>query len=288
MTIRVEVARDWLHLLDLLFSGSWNSDLRRHRSPYVFHGSHDASFPLQTSLQRLGGDLRGSERHLLRNFRKYARDGAGRHGEDGDSLWHWLALGQHHGLPTRLLDFTYSPLVALHFAARELRHFAHDGAVWMVDHTATNAHLPAALHTLLTDEGSQVFTTDLLGRAVSAGVSHSAFDTTALDGLERLSDSGFLLFLEPPSLDERIVQQFALFALLSSPEASTEAWLAERPGTCVKLIIPAVLKWQIRDHLDQSNVNERTLFPGLGGLARWLQTYYTTPPPDIRSPEDRP
>lgn len=278
MTIQVEVARDWLHLLDLLYAGSWNGDLRRHRSPYVFHGSHDASFPLQTSLQRLGGDLRASERHLLRNFRKYARHDAG-----GDSLWHWLALGQHHGLPTRLLDFTYSPLVALHFATREPHHFTHDGAIWMVDHVSSNAHLPGVLHTLLTDEGSQVFTTDLLGRAVPAPTVHGVFDGAELGHLESLSPSAFLMFLEPPSLDERIVQQYALFALLSSPEPSPGDWLADRPSTCIKLIIPAALKWQIRDHLDQSNVNERTLFPGLGGLARWLQVYYSTPPAEAES-----
>ncbi|GGR06542.1 FRG domain-containing protein [Deinococcus ruber] len=274
MTIRVEVARDWAHLLELLYTGSWNQELRRHRSPFVFHGSHDARFALQTSLQRLGGNIRSSERHLLRNFRKYAqRDVSG-----ADSLWHWMALGQHHSLPTRLLDFTYSPLVALHFATRELHHFTHDAAVWMVDHVASNAHLPVPLHRLLSDEGSQVFTIELLQRAVPHLSGPGSFDAAGLSDLEHLGDQDFLMFLEPPSLDERIVQQFALFGFLSSPEAPVETWLDERPGTCVKVVIPAALKWQIRDYLDQSNINERTLFPGLGGLARWLQGYYTTPP----------
>src|SRR5262249_23019531 len=41
-----------------------------------------------------------------------------------------------------------------------------------------------------------------------------------------------------------------------------------------KIVIPANLKWQVRDHLDQCNINDRMLFPGLDGLCSWLKRFY--------------
>ncbi|UQN09716.1 FRG domain-containing protein [Deinococcus sp. QL22] len=264
----------WTHLLDVLYADGWNSSLRRHRSPYVFRGSHNASFTLQTSLQRLGGDPAETERHLLRNFRKYAHQESVR----GDTVWDWLALGQHHGLPTRLVDFTYSPLVALHFATRMPSQFTHDGAIWRVNPARVHGRLPTPLRDALADEGSQVFTVEMLQSVMSLRGTAASFSAAPLSELAALSDTPFLTFLEPPSLDARIIQQFALFALPSTPELQVEAWLEAQPHAALKITIPADLKWQIRDHLDQANITERTLFPGLAGLAHWLTLYYTTPP----------
>ena len=250
-------AGSWLDLHELLFADSWNEELGLHRSDYAFRGRWDAGDDLGTSLKRLGGNASSLEGHLLRNFRKYAA----RDAVPVDSLWNWLALAQHHGLPTRLLDWTYSPFVALHFATSRRERFDQDGAVWMANYVGAHEEAPRELRDLLEHEGANVFTTEMLG---------------AIGGLrefDRLGDD-FVVFVEPPSFDERIVNQYALFSLMSSAEASLDEWLAERPKLVRRIVIPAELKWEVRDKLDQSNINERVLFPGLDGLSRWVARYY--------------
>ena len=50
--------------------------------------------------------------------------------------------------------------------------------------------------------------------------------------------------------------------------------MRSHPQLYRKVVVPAELKWEVRDKLDQANINERTLFPGLDGLSRWLVRYY--------------
>jgi hypothetical protein len=249
----------WPELNERLFEGSWKADLRRFRSSYAFRGQSDVRGDLKTSVARLGGNL-DLEAHLLRNFRKYAQHQAA----PGDSVWNWLAVAQHHGLPTRLLDWTYSPYVAMHFATENVADQAADGVIWCVDYVQTNALLPDTLQRILAEEGSFVFTAEMLERAAAT-----------LAEFDRLSQQTFVAFFEPPSLDERIVVQFALFSLVSNYKLGLDTWLANYPHVCRKIVIPSSLKWEVRDKLDQANITERVMQPGLDGLSRWLKRYYT-------------
>jgi hypothetical protein len=260
--IQTVTVSSWAQLIDELYRDSWDRGLDRFRSPFVFRGVCDAASELTTSLMRLGDgreDLSRIERHLLRNFRKYAHAEGGA----GPSIWNWLALAQHHGLQTRLLDWTFSPFVAMHFATDDPAKFDRDGAIWCVNHIRTNQLLPDPLKREADREGSCVFTVEMLNDVAPA-----------LEDFDNLARDLFVVFMEPPSLDARIVNQYALFSVMSSPSANMCDFLEQHAGVARRILIPASLKWEVRDKLDQANINERMLFPGLDGLTRWLSRYY--------------
>lgn len=250
----------WNSLQDALFAGSWDADLGRYRSRCAYRGLSDATYRLETSLIRLGGPYWDLEHHLLRNFRKYAH----RSVVERQTLWHWMSVAQHHGLPTRLLDWTYSPLIALHFATANPEKFHLDGVIWVVDYRETHRLLPSDLRLALEKEGANVFTVDLLANLLPD-----------LASLQRADGEDFLFFFEPSSIDDRIVNQHAFFSVSSNPRLALDAWLSRRPSLLRRILIPAALKWEIRDKLDQANITERVLFPGLDSLSSWLKRHYS-------------
>jgi hypothetical protein len=167
-------------------------------------------------------------------------------------------------MPTRLLDWTYSPFVAAHFATAEVDRYDVDGVVWCVDFVGVHRRLPHALREELSKENSDVFTVEMLAEVAPT-----------LARFDEISKDRFLLFFEPPSMDSRVVNQFALHSVISSADGLVTEILEDQPDLCRRVIIPRELKWEVRDKLDQANINERVLFPGLDGLARWLARYYS-------------
>jgi FRG domain len=257
--MQMKTVGSWRELDDAIQDPGIGRHEHRVHSTLVFRGLARSSYSHVSSLARLSGDYHRLERHLIRNFRKYAHREA-----PGPTQWDWLSLAQHHGLPTRLLDWTFSPLVALHFATAT---WADEDAVLLaVDCEGAHALLPETLHAGLSRESALVFTTEMLA-------DHAA-DLDELDDIGRDADP-FVLFFEPPSLDERIVNQAALLSGMSDARYQMEEWLEAHPDLWCAWSIPPEVKREIRERLDQANVNERVLLPDLDGLAAWLRRYYS-------------
>jgi hypothetical protein len=237
----------------------------RRRDTGVYRGSSNAENPLFTSLDRLGGtspphskaDL---EEHILRNFIRYSRPYLG---TDTVNDWEHLVSAQHHGVPTRLLDWTYSPLVAAFFATRTYEASPErDRAVWRLDWKSLHERFDLPALSLLIKDIEELF-----GR-------NEHFTPWAL--MRRGSVRDFACLLEPPSLDQRIVTQAAVFTLCSDKTRSFDTFLDahELGGSLTKYVIPSADVGRLRDQLDLVGVDERRLFPDLDGVAAAIRRYY--------------
>jgi hypothetical protein len=238
------------------------------RSSFVFRGMSCADWPLKTSLERLGSSPGAVEQPALRAFSRYAPVGT----VPLRSEWDRLAVAQHNGLPSRVLDWTVSPLVAAHFATEEKEYRTGpkkaDGIIWCVHaDTLRDRLLPKKMRDYLQAEQAYVYSGPMLDVLYPR-----------LKDFDHRYRRDIMIFFEPPSIDARIQNQFGILSAMNGPAKSHDAYLRKyvevEPDLVRRIIIGKDAKSQIRDMLDQNNITERMLFPGLPGLCDWLARYY--------------
>ena len=106
--LREIVVHSWDELQSAVFDDVWDDKIMRYRDNCIYRGASDQQWDLVPSLNRVCAHDLSLESQVFRSFRKYGyAELAGYSG-----FWHLLPVAQHHGLPTRLLDWTYSPMVA--------------------------------------------------------------------------------------------------------------------------------------------------------------------------------
>src|SRR4051812_25881695 len=226
----------------------------RRRDSGVYRGDRDARWPLLTSLDTLGGaraphSKAPLEEHILRNFIRYSRP---YFAQPPVNEWEVLIAAQHHGLPTRLLDWTYSPLVAAHFAT--IGSSDGDRVVWRLDWKSVHQAFGLPELALLIQDLEGILGGDrpLTPWALFSGAG----------GIRE-----FACMLEPPSLNARIMAQSSTFTLCSDKLRPFDSFLEQHKlgGALTKFIIPRAETARFRDQLDLVSVDERRLFPDLDG-----------------------
>jgi hypothetical protein len=228
--------------------------------------------------------LRGRERHLVEEFQRFAHHYLADVPDANDTLA-WLALIQHYGGPTRLLDFSYSPYIGAFFAVDTA---TSDAALWAVNLSSLELaafnrlkHFPTGSVSDIADANSRL----LFGAPA------------AVEG------PAAVLHVKPSRLHERIWIQKGLFLapthpdkpvlinLLSAFHRRSTRQLDTRPGrwpaslqsrtdlefpdpgyvSILKIVIPRKMHGSILQDLESMNMSSATLLPGLEGFARSLR-----------------
>lgn len=179
--------------------------------------------------------------------------------------WEVLALAQHHSLPTRFMDWTTNPLVALYFAVRNPEHDAPE------NHSAIYILTKQTLsYEELVDRNRSASRQQMES---SLEVKRGKTNTIQVHQIEALLQSEEIspfditenVIYDPPHVSPRIRAQDGLLLAFQNP-------VQQLPETqYIELLIPGVNRDKIRRELEQYGVFDKQLFPDLDGLAKWLK-----------------
>jgi hypothetical protein len=211
-----------------------------HRGSYQYRGQDSASWVLLPKLTREGGPIKSGlganetwkekEHHILSEFRNRAP--RYEHNRDlttvGDlelAIW-----AQHHGVPTRLVDWTLNPLAALYFAVENEKD-EYDAAVWAI-------------------AGDREFLANLPRKGWPK------------------ADAGIQFFMSPRFF-HRSATQASILAVWSDPRRQLDD-PKNSPGNLWKIIVPKDARHCIRWSLHCLGIDRETLFPDMDGLGRYL------------------
>ncbi|HHF2932011.1 TPA: FRG domain-containing protein [Vibrio alginolyticus] len=237
---------------------------RKNYRKWVFRGQSNDDWILQSSLSRAFEESqnirdtgrrtvgkpsinrREHEKVMIDRFKCNAHLFLDHLPHDKDDL-SWLAVMQHHGAPTRLLDFTFSPYIALYFA---LESGDGDAAVYCINQSA------------LSEADDEYF-----------GDHKLDVHSRVMDG-EESNDDPCLYAFEPKFSNQRLLSQQGLFVATNNLTHTHENTLSEyncSKGDIVKFRIPARLRYSGIRLLHRMNIISTNIYPGLDGFCQSLK-----------------
>jgi FRG domain len=236
-----------------------------------YRGCGSTKYELSPSLYRhptfrTPDELANLERQLMVRFRQRSIP---YHSRPLVEDWDTLFFMQHNGVPTRLLDWTENPLIALHFALMGARKekipsgravFRSDAVVWMLDPVAWNRH----------------------------ALKHVSFDGAVLspgdDALKGYSPTPEFkgMHSQPVALygahnSARIVAQQGVFTIFGRETKPIERVFRQDgfpPGCLTRIVLQKTAIRRMRKSLLNHGVTESVVFPDLEGLAREIKRVF--------------
>lgn len=263
---------------------------------YVFRGQADARWDLSTKMERTccrndypTDSLDNREEVMLKEFQRRTHHYLTDLPQPSERL-EWYALLQHYGGSTRLLDFTKSLYVAAFFA---MENADSDAAIWALNEDYLYQHIgtsmSASIMECIENDGPSIYEIQERSRkCVEKNLSH--------DHCDRL-----VMAAEPERLNERISIQQGLFVIpgdinVSFMENLAASFLVEvdalkkfmdldpvnldavshheyLENAAVKIILRIDMHNSAMFKLASMNINASTLFPGIEGFSRSLDSY---------------
>lgn len=235
---------------------------KKHYRKWIFRGQHDARWDLESSLHRTyeeAQDIHKISNSKEKKLNKYEHEKVMidrfmctahlylNSLPNQNDILSWLSLMQHHGAPTRLLDFTFSYYVALYFA---LENGNSDAAVYCINHQA----IKNADDDSFNDYRSEMYS--------------NIFDES------NNTEEPFLLAFEPDFSNQRLLSQQGLFVATNNLDFThEEAFILYEldDDDVIKFIIPKKLRYSGLRKLNQMNINSTNIYPGLDGFCKSLR-----------------
>lgn len=248
--------------------------VQRFSENWAFRGQANAEWTLDNAIERtdfirFSSDI---EAHFVAEFQRGARNYLTRD-ETPEHLIEWLALMQHHGAPTRLLDLSRSPFVSAYFAfeicvPREEVHVS----VWCfnIEHLKQKS-----LRILAQEFGAEL-------KETQNRINEKLFEV-----LFYQNNKNLVFPVEPFRMNRRYSLQQSIFVSTGTsvtPFMKQLQFLGDDlPKAVVKLEIPATEKRLALRELQMMNMHRASLFPDLDGYALSLKFRYN----NLKTPDEQ-
>jgi hypothetical protein len=241
---------------------------------WAFRGQAHAGWVLNNAIERTGfiQFYQGIEAEFLAEFQRGARNYLSKD-ETPAHLIEWLALMQHHGAPTRLLDLTKSPFIAAYFAFEHCHEKdGHSVGIWGININH------------LRDKAIEILSAEF-GEALQQN--KNLINEQLFERIFYENNKALVFPVEPFRMNRRYSLQQSIFVSTGTSEQPFMEQLLflgdDISKAVVKIEIPCSCKKQAMRDLQQMNLHRASLFPDLDGYALSLKLRYD----NMKTPEER-